>query len=149
MPISAVETKKFNDIFITTVGKLGVDSGDQVTIRQLLDGFNNQIVNPSYICPKYAKALGITQVKLMQTIVTEVLNREVADPDIKIYFNGTKPEGSKNILADADQVNRLSGGLVAFFGAALGCNEAGFPKYTGPADMKVCPFKIFGVLIIF
>jgi len=135
MPISLSTQLKFNSLFDTTLGELQVDDRDRQTVREVLATFNSQIVNPSYICPKYATALGITQIALMNAIVSAVVTAEVSDPQLKPFFDGTKPPGSLNILADPNQVNRVASGLVAFFGAALGCTEPGFPAYTGP-DMK-------------
>lgn len=136
MPIGLKEFNLFNSIFNTTIAGLGVDRPDQITVKSLLDSFAPQIVNPAAICPKYAKALGVTQIKLMTDIVTAVVNAEVADPAILPFFNGVSPPGSRNIVGSPAEVNRVAGGLVAFFGGALGCTETGFPKYTG-ADMKV------------
>lgn len=136
MPIGRAEFDLFNDIFITTVGKLGVVAADQVTIRSLLDSFASQIVNPKTICPKYATALGVTQIKLMTDIVGKVVTAEVSNPQILPFFNGVSPPGSRNIVGSPTEVTRVSNGLVAFFGGALGCTDTGFPKYTG-ADMKV------------
>lgn len=142
MPISKVEFDLFNDIFIAALAKLGVDAGDQATIRSVLNSFESAIVNPSYICPKYAKALGVSQTTLMTTVVTAVVTKEVGDPTIVGFFNGTSPPGSTNFLTSKPDFDRLAGGLVAFFGAALGCDDPAFPKYTGVTDMKV-PIHIF------
>lgn len=72
MPISAVEFTRFNDLFISTLTDLGVDPVDGSLFRDVLDSFGPDIINPSYICGKYASALGVTQIALMQTIVTQV-----------------------------------------------------------------------------
>lgn len=136
MPISAAEFDLFNDIFITALAKLGVDAEDQATIRSVLDGFAKDIINPTYICSKYAKALGVTQVDLM-TIATAVVTKELVDPAIVGFFNGTLPPGSTNFLNSTSEFNRFAEGLVAFFGGIVGCTETGFPEYTGSKDMKV------------
>lgn len=73
----------------------------------------------------------------MNTIVTAVVNDELASPAIKVFFNGTAPRGSIDFTTNKPQFDRLAGGLVAFFGAAIGCKDPAFPKYTGNPDMKV------------
>jgi len=137
MPITLADFNQFNSIFVATLGKLGVSSGDQTTVLNLLKGFQSQIVRT--ICEKYALALKVNETTLMYTIVGKVVGGEVANPNIKIYFDGTKPKGSTNFLA-SDSAGmaayaQLAGGLVAFFGNALGCNDPTFPKYSGP-DMQ-------------
>lgn len=74
----------------------------------------------------------------MTAIVTEVVNTELANPQIKPFFDGTLPAGSTNFTAPANKAkyDKLAGGLVAFFGNALGCTDPTFPKYMG-ADMRV------------
>jgi len=138
MGIGKTEFDLFNDIFIETLAGLGVDFGDQRTIRMVLDGFAPAIINPKVltICEKYSGALGLNQTALMQTIVGQIIVAEVSNPRILAFFNGTTPPGSTNFLANPAALARLSNGLVAFFGAALGCNSPSFPKYTGPTDMK-------------
>lgn len=94
------------------------------------------------ICERYAKALGVTHENLMKTIVNEVVAQELASPVIKPFFDGRLPAGSTDFTATSNKAafDKLAAGLVAFFGGALGCSEAGFPKYTG-ADMEVSVFQ--------
>jgi hypothetical protein len=53
------------------------------------------------------------------------------------FFDGHIPAGSTNFTdpANGAKLGALAGGLVAFFGTALGCTDSGFPTYTG-GDMK-------------
>jgi len=136
MPIDQDTFARFNSVFITTLRQVGVDAGDLGTISGLLDSFALAIVNPSTICPKYAGALEISQIKLMQAVITAVVKKELADPTILPFFNGQTPPGSTNFLTNTAAFNNLARGLVAFFGGALGCVEAGFPQYTGNPNMK-------------
>jgi len=141
MPIDRDTFEKFNSIFIGTLAKLGVSAEDQGAIGGVLATFAGQIVNPRVICGKYAFALGITEVQLMSAAVTAVVKKELADPTILPFFNGQVPAGSTNFLTNATAFNRLASNLVAFFGAALGCN-VNFPAYTGPKDMKALHAKM-------
>jgi len=84
------------------------------------------------LCQKYAQALGTSQIGLMTAVVSAVVSAEVADPHIRLFFDGTLPPGSTNFLNNTPAFNRLAAGLIAFFGIPLGCNEPGFPKYSGP-----------------
>lgn len=85
------------------------------------------------LCEKYAKALGLTQIAMMNKIVGDVVTAEVSNPSIKPFFDGRLPAGSTNFTNPANKAafDNLALGLVSFFGGALGCTEAGFPKYTG------------------
>jgi len=83
------------------------------------------------LCQKYSRALGLSNIQLMTTVVSAVVADEVADPHIKLFFDGTLPPGSINFLNNSGAFNALAGGLIAFFGGALGCTDPGFPKYTG------------------
>jgi len=52
------------------------------------------------------------------------------------FFDGTVPPGSTNFLNNSQAFQGLAVSLIAFFGAALGCNEPGFPRYNGNPSMK-------------
>jgi len=136
MPIDQDVFSRFNAIFVQTLRSLGVSEADLSTIMGLLDSFALQIVNPTTICPKYAGALEITQIKLMTAVITAVVKKELADPQILPFFNGQTPVGSVNFLTNTTAYNKLAGNLISFFGGALGCVEPGFPKYTGNPSMK-------------
>jgi len=83
------------------------------------------------LCQKYASALGTSQIGLMTSVVSAVVSAEVADPHIRLFFDGTLPPGSTNFLNNTPAFNQLAAGLIAFFGIPLGCNDPQFPKYTG------------------
>jgi len=136
MPIDQDTFARFNAVFVTTLRAVGVSEQDLGTISGLLDSFALQIVNPTTICPKYAGALEISQIKLMQAVVNAVVAKELADPMILPFFNGKVPPGSTNFLTNQAAFQNLARNLVSFFGGALGCVEAGFPKYTGNPNMK-------------
>jgi len=135
MPIDYDAFEKFNTIFIQALAKLGVDSGDQSTIRGVLDSFAPAIINPRIICGKYAEALGVTQLELMQTVVTAVVKAELGERTVLPFFNGQTPAGSINFLTNQSAFKNLAGNLVAFFGGALGCTK-NFPAYRGNPSMK-------------
>jgi len=91
-------------------------------------------------CSKYAQMLGITQQALVGSVVDGTVGKVTAPSSInKKYFDGTKPPSSTDFTNPLNNAKlgalRLS--LIAFFGQAgvLGCNEIGFPKYVGPADL--------------
>jgi len=96
--------------------------------------------NCATFCNKYSQALGLTNNKLVTTVVTGVVGKITAPgvPTLK-YFDGTKPQGSLNYLdpKNADDLNALVGALVQFFGTALGCTDGTITPYTGPSMDKV------------
>jgi len=61
-----------------------------------------------------------------------------SSPIVK-YFNGVKPAGSTNFLADRSKLALagLVNGLVTFFGGALMCSDLTIPPYGGPALQPV------------
>lgn len=137
MPIGITEFGLFNDIFVGALAKLGVSTADQATIRGLLNSYAGDIVNLTYLCPKYARSLGVSQIDLMGTLISSVINEELGDPLLMPFFDGSSPPGSTNYLGSTMDFGRFAGGLIAFFGSAFGCQESGFPSYTGPTDLKV------------
>jgi len=117
---------------------LGVSSGDQTTIRGVLDSFQPLIVRT--ICEKYQYILKMNQTAVMYAFVLKVAGIQVTDPPIEIYFNGVKPPGSTNFLAQnaqglADRTRHFAD-LVAFFGKAIGCDDPTFPTYVGVTDQR-------------
>jgi len=136
MPIDQDTFARFNAIFVQTLRAIGVAEVDLSTINGLLDSFALPIVNPTTICPKYAGALEISQIKLMTAVITAVVKKELSDPLILPFFNGQTPAGSVNFVANTTAFNKLATNLITFFGGALGCVEPGFPKYTGNPSMK-------------
>jgi len=136
MPIDYDTFEMFNTIFIGALAKLGVDQPDQAAIRGVLDSFAGAIVNPRIICGKYSRALGVSELALMQTVVTAVVKAELAEPTVLPFFNGQVPPGSINFLTNVSGYNNLAGNLVAFFGGALGCDQ-NFPAYTGNRNMRM------------
>jgi plastocyanin len=73
-------------------------------------------------CEFYANALSKTQTELMGEAIDQVLGVITTDPILESFF--TNPPAG------------LRDSLVAFFGAALGCNDPAFPDYTGATDMR-------------
>jgi len=137
MPIDRDLLDLFNDVFVSVLPGFGVDVFDQSTIRGLLNSFAPAIVKASLICPKYAGLTQQTQTMLMTGIVNRVVSKELADPTVKPFFDGTTPPGSINFLNNTAAFGRLATNLVAFFGSALGCNEPGFPVYSGNPSMRL------------
>jgi len=148
MPIDYDTFEMFNTIFIGALAKLGVDAGDQAAIRGVLDTFAGSIINPRIICGKYAQALGVTEVQLMQTVVSAVVKAELGEPTVLPFFNGMTPPGSINFLTNGTAFQNLAGNLVAFFGGALGCNQD-FPPYRGNPSMKEVHAKMPITMAIF
>jgi len=141
MPIDYDTFEMFNTIFIGALAKLGVDGGDQTAIRGVLDSFASAIINPRIICGKYAEALGVTEVQLMQTVVSAVVKAELGEPTVLPFFNGMTPPGSINFLTNTSAFQVLAGNLVSFFGGARGCNQM-FPPYRGNPSMKMVHAKM-------
>jgi len=136
MPIDQATFASFITIFVTTLRSLGVTEDDLYTVDSLLNSFALQIVDPKTICPKYAGALGISELTLMTTVINAVFKKELADPQVLPFFNGQVPAFSINFLTNQTQFKRLANNLVTFFGAALGCTK-NFPPYTGKPSMRV------------
>jgi len=98
------------------------------------------LANCATFCDKYSQALGLTNNKLVTTVVTGVVGKITAPGVTTLkYFDGTKPQGSLNYLdpKNADDLTALVGALVQFFGAALGCTDGSITPYTGPSMDKV------------
>jgi len=136
MPIDYDTFETFNTVFIRALAKLGVDGPDQAAIRGVLDSFAGAIINPRIICGKYARALGVTEVQLMTTVVTAVVKAELGEPTVLPFFNGQVPTGSINFLTNQTAFMNLAANLVAFFGGALGCDQQ-FPPFTGNRNMRM------------
>jgi len=92
------------------------------------------------ICDKYSKALNLTNLKLVTTVVSGTVGKVTASGTNTLkYFDGTKPAGSTNFLdaKNAASLKALSDSLVSFFGGALGCTDGTITAYTGPTLAKV------------
>jgi len=92
------------------------------------------------ICDKYSKALNLTNLKLVTTVVSGAVGKvTAAGTNTLKYFDGTKPAGSTNFLDpnNAASLKALSDALVSFFGGALGCTDGTISAYTGPTLAKV------------
>jgi truncated hemoglobin YjbI len=91
-------------------------------------------------CDKYSQALGLSNNKLVTTVVTGVVGKITA-PGVNTlkYFDGTKPQGSTNFLdaKNSGDLTALVGSLVQFFGSALGCTDGTIQPYTGPSMDKI------------
>jgi truncated hemoglobin YjbI len=98
------------------------------------------LANCASFCDKYSQALGLTNNKLVTTVVTGVVGKITA-PGVNTlkYFDGTKPQGSLNYLdpKNSGDLTTLVGSLVSFFGGALGCTDGTITAYTGPSMDKV------------
>jgi len=113
-----------------------------VPLIALFLAFTLAEVTQQTLCQKYSQALGVTQVQLMTSVVSAVVTAEVSDTRIRLFFDGTLPPGSTNFLNNTSELTRLANNLVAYFGAALGCNDASFPRYMGNPDMKAVHMKM-------
>jgi len=95
------------------------------------------------ICVKYAAALNISQLTLMTNIIDGVFGALTTNGSNTLpFFNGQTPPGSINFVNNASNLNYLANLLIEFFGGALGCNEEGFPTYTGNPNMTVVHAKM-------
>jgi len=134
MGISVFESIAFNDAVISVLAAAGVEEGDQVAVRMLLNTLKDQIVVQNSICDRYSKALKVDNKELISNVVAGVFTAVTADgaPTTK-YFNGVKPAGSMNFLNPKNKLalDGLVNGLVAFFGSALGCSDETVPPYGG------------------
>jgi len=90
------------------------------------------------ICNIYATPFVTNSTQLLTAIVTNVVTGLLANPAMKIYFDGTKPAGSVNFTSPSRSVEyaNLAKHLIEFFGNALGCTDGGIGNYTGK-NMKV------------
>jgi hypothetical protein len=127
----------------------------RTSILFFLAGTN--VVSSNHLCSKYTTALfvndtGTNQLTLMETVVNLAV---LGDPDLNVsgilapqggltdFFTGgagnTTNRGnapvSINFLDGASNQETLLVHLYQFFGRILGCSAAGFPAYTGVADM--------------
>jgi len=90
------------------------------------------------ICSKYSRALNLTNNALVTTVVTGVVPKIVATgTPTKSFFDGTRPAGSTNFLANKPAFDALVMSLVSFFGAGLGCSDGTIPPYSGPSMERV------------
>jgi len=92
-------------------------------------------------CAKYARALGIKQLALMEAVIDAVVVRLVAPTSpVLIYFNGNTPPGSTDFLTEVNGglLGILKAHLVQFFGQTgiLGCDDPTFPGYEGNPNLK-------------
>jgi len=88
--------------------------------------------NSNSICDRYSRALKITNVQLVTSVVNGTVAGLVAPhAPTKKYFDGRKPPGSVNFLTNALALNRLKNSLVNYFYGPLGCTDKPFRNYTG------------------
>jgi len=85
---------------------------------------------PDTICNKYAWALKISGNDLVTTVVVDTFNALVVNSDTNPFFTGVKPPGSTDFTTNSAALQSLAGGLVAFFGGALGCGDDTVPPYN-------------------
>jgi len=92
--------------------------------------------NSNSICDRYSRALRITNVQLVSTVVNgTVAAVVVSHAPTKKYFDGRQPPGSLNFLdpKNAAALNRLKNSLINFFWGPLGCTDKPARNYTGGA----------------
>jgi len=92
------------------------------------------------LCVKWANESTIfkgDQIKMLTAVVTGVFGDEVGSPIGLPFFDGSVPCNSRDFVHNMANQNELVNSLVAFFGSpgVLGCNQPGFPVYTGDTNM--------------
>jgi len=92
------------------------------------------------LCVKWANQSTIfkgDQIKMLTAVVTGVFGDEIGSPLGRPFFDGSVPCGSRDFINNQANQNELVNSLVAFFGSpgVLGCNQPGFPVYTGDTNM--------------
>jgi len=140
MHIGALEFAFFNDQVIQVMRGAMVSEPDLKIVAGVLNSLKLDICTESdcrrSICDKYSDGLNITNVALVSTVVGGVFGIAVAPGSPLLqFFDGTTPAGSTDFTTNTGAKDTLAASLVAFFGNALGCTDAGFPAYTGP-NMK-------------
>jgi phage tail tube protein FII len=84
------------------------------------------------ICDRYSALLRVSNTILLQTVVNgTVAAIVVPSAPTKKYFDGTKPPGSTNFLANQVALSALTKSLVNFFWGPLGCTDKPVRNYTG------------------
>jgi len=95
---------------------------------------------PKTICNTYSKALNITNLALMYTVIDAVsLQLFMPTNDLAQYFNGTTPPGSRDFVSEKnrDLAAGLNHRLIAFFGGLLGCTlDPHFPVFKKTANFR-------------
>jgi len=93
-------------------------------------------IKPETICNKYSRALTLTNVQLVTTVVTGAFTQLVAPTSPLLgFFDGTYNAVNYTNPANAAATTNLANHLVQFFGAALGCTDPSYPPYTGNTDL--------------
>jgi len=142
MPIGSFEFSTFNNIVLGVMAGAGVVPADIQATNATLISLKSAICNQGdcrlSICDRYSDLLMISNVALVTTVVNSTFFKLVAaGAPTRAFFNGTTPPGSTNFLANTAALGTLASHLVAFFGAALGCSDQGFPAYTGETNMTI------------
>jgi len=83
-------------------------------------------VSQASFCTVYAEATNNTQPALMEAVITDVVNRVLADSTTQPWFTGVNNKGGTDFTTNTGAFNSLFSHLVAFFGGALGCNSTEF-----------------------
>jgi len=91
-----------------------------------------QIQSQQTFCTKYSQALRVKNKILVESVVNKTIG-EVIKPQngLKRFFDGTHPNQTINYIMNVNALNFLRNNLVAFFGAALGCQDGSIPPYSG------------------
>jgi len=98
-------------------------------------GYKITIVASTF-CEKYAAALGVDEPGLMDAAMTQIIGDLAADTTVGPFFKAQEP-CCQTDFTNPTNFNALKAKLIAFFGPALGCNDMGFPAYTGNKDMAI------------
>jgi len=94
--------------------------------------------NTNSICDRYSRALKITNLQLLQSVVNGTVTAVVAkQAPTKKYFDGRQPPGSTNFLTNPAALASLQNSLVNFFFGPLGCTDRPLRNYTGRSMKSV------------
>jgi hypothetical protein len=87
-------------------------------------------VSAQTFCTKYATALNISQVSLINATVLYTVNQVASNSITAGWFNGQNGIQGRSFSGSGDGTNLagLVNHLISFFGAALKCNDPAFGK---------------------
>jgi len=134
--ITYLASHKFNLCLLNFLRGAGFSENDTIAVAMVLKGVQNDVCKGAdcgSICNKYTVPYVLNSTQLMTTVVTNVVTACLADPALKIYFDGTKPAMSTDFTAAANmgRYNILAQHLIEFFASALGCSDGGVKAYSG------------------
>jgi len=80
--------------------------------------------------------LKISTNELVTAVVINTFNALIVNGDTNPFFTGITPPGSTDFTTNNQALQGLAGGLVAFFGGALGCEDDTVPAYNNSRSIN-------------